>query len=500
MTAKAQEPMKNKRFTEMKRLGKINCKSFVPGFFRRGGLSAMGVLWSAVLLLGSCSKEPQPVPSESPNGKQGLTLTFTPQSAETIDVKSVDAESLDRIGDLWVIQLSEAGTERLCDPVYLQSEDMTFEDGMGGRAVLEQFWPLPSRIYAIANTHNDTLYKNVTCEADILAGQGSLLTAHNLVVDGAPMSGTVRVTSATNEVSVPLYHAVAKVNFTWKCALPSGDMFTPNRIHLRQVPSTLQYFRDYDNLPDPASTPYPAIASGPVVIEWKTEDISHVAPATGSTFTWYLPENARGTGTATIATDKNFSTAPSGQEDYCTVAIVCGTYTSGTTVQEVSYHFYLGGDNINDYNLLRNREYNVTATIKGVSDIDMRVLVETEDGGDGWYYADWSYDDHGHNEKRVYTGRFLIAESDLPGTYSYSMAVTACPQGWRLPTIVELHLIWCMVDKEIVGSNGLTSSTYWSATMYNADYAFSSAFSNGDGPMYSSLDTYNNVRCIKDLW
>lgn len=478
----------------------IRSKECGAGFLGRGFVRpAAWILLGAALSLTGCSKDPQSVPGESPDGKRGLTLTLVPQFAVEVDVKSGDLDGVNDISDLWVIQLNEAGTDRLTDPAYLSRSKLP-APGSSDKILLEEFKPVPSRIYAIANTHNMSLYQNVASEADILAVQGTGLTKRTLTLNGAPMSGFVHLTSATHEVSIPLYRAVAKIVFKWKCTLPSGDSFTPDKIHLRQVPSTLNYFRDYDNLPDPATTPYPVLNSDPFVTEWTVEDISSVASAAGSTFTWYMPENARGTGKATAAADKSFSTAPFRQEDYCTVAIICGTYTSGTITREVSYHFYLGGDNVKDYNLLRNREYNVSVTITGMSDADMRVIGEKDLSG--WAYAGWSYDNHGHNAGRsIYTGRFLTAKANT-GNYTWEDALTACPAGagWRLPTATELALIFCMRDTWAEGSNGFGIGSYWSATKDSSDGTKAYYVTFSDGRMSTvSVTTILSVRCVRDV-
>lgn len=462
---------------------------------RRFFLPAASALLGAALLLGSCSKDDPSVPGGDPDGMRGLTLTLAPQDAVEVEVRSADAAGLNEINDLWVIQLDEAGSTRLADPVYLSGGELP-APGSNGEIVLEEFKPLLSRIYAIANTHDATLYRNVTSEADILAVQGTGLTAATLTANGAPMAGSVTLTSVVNEVTIPLYRAVAKVNFSWKCALPSGESFTPSMIHLRQVPSMLNYFRNYDNLPD---APYPAVSSGPVVAEWLSESISGVIPATGSTFTWYLPENVRGTGTAAVAAEKNFSTAPSGQADYCTVAIVCGTYTTATTSRDVSYHFYLGGDNVADYNLLRNREYDVTATITGINDADMRVLIETSDPvvDAGYYYADWSNVGHLHDREGIYTGWVVFAEAPLSDEYTYDEAQTACPEGWRLPTAKEFGLYFCMTPSPLSDASYLCRpSSSGGAPVYLI------IFSNASYVMFdevSSSDAKYSVHCVRDL-
>lgn len=487
----------------MEQLENIADRGIVPGFFRRGFIRSVAwVLLAGALSLTGCSKDPLPVLGESPDGKQGLTLALVPQFAMEVDVKSFDPW-YNSIYNLWIIQLNETGTARLSDPIYLTNEELTtsgFTNDGNGRILLEELKPVPSRIYAIANTNDGHLYSNVTSETDILSVQGTGFTQSNFPKTGFPMSGSVQLTSATNEVIIPLYRAVAKVNFSWTCTLPSGESFVPARLHLRQVPSTLNYFRDYENLPDPATDPYPAVGSDPVMVDWLDLNIADKDPYTENTYRWYLPENARGTGTATVPAEKCFSTAPRGQENYCTVAIICGTYTSGTFSQKVSFHFYLGGDNTKDYNLLRNREYNVSVTITGANDADMRVMCE-KDEIPGWNYAEWSLYNHGHNSQCFYTGWFQIAKSDV-GLYLWENAMKACPAGWRLPTSTELELIYCMRNTwGDLNADKFVVSSYWSATEDSSNEvnkAWAVNFSNGATNSVLKSETHY-VRCVRDL-
>lgn len=493
----------DKKFMDMEQLKNLTSRGIGSGFLRRGFIRPIGrVLLGAVLLLGACSKDSQFVPGDSPEDRQGLTLTLAPQFAVEVDVKSSDLEYYNSINNLWIIQLNEAGTARLSDPVYLASQELNrvgFTNNGSGKILLEDLKPVPSRIYAIANTNDAHLYSNVTSETDILSVQGTGLTKARLTA--FPMAGSIQLASATNEVSIPLYRAIAKVNFSWKCDIPDGEDFIPQRLHLRQVPSTLNYFRDYENLPDPTTNPYPAADTEPVMVDWEDLDIASKDPYIENTHKWYLPENARGTGTATVPAEKCLLTAPRGQENYCTEVIICGTYSTTVFNKKVSYHFYLGGDNTKDYNLLRNREYNISVTITGVNDADMRVMCEKEETP-AWNYAEWSPYTHGHNSKCFYTGRFQIDINDRGGsrTYTWDNALTACSAGWRLPTLTELELIYCMRNTwaDLSADNFYTTS-YWSATedSSNSDNAWAVNFS--DCALSSvSKSTACKVRCVRD--
>ena len=72
---------------------------------------------------------------------------------------------------------------------------------------------------------------------------------------------------------------------------------------------------------------------------------------------------------------KTAENAPAGQADYCTYVEIYGKYRTGVTeeISNTTYRLYLGGNNTNDYNLLRNHAYTVNVTVRGRNEADMRV-------------------------------------------------------------------------------------------------------------------------------
>lgn len=88
----------------------------------------------------------------------------------------------------------------------------------------------------------------------------------------------------------------------------------------------------------------------------------------GNTFsgTFYVPENLQGVhASITDQKDKNPANAPAG----ATYLFIQGT----TYGRQVAYYIYLGGNNTGDFNIRRNRQYIVQATISGINTIDTRV-------------------------------------------------------------------------------------------------------------------------------
>ena len=83
-------------------------------------------------------------------------------------------------------------------------------------------------------------------------------------------------------------------------------------------------------------------------------------------------------GTASGQFHKTAENAPAGQADYCTYFEIYGRYFDASEPADkqyfvTTYRLYLGGDNIKDYNLLRNHAYTVNATLRGRNEVDMRV-------------------------------------------------------------------------------------------------------------------------------
>ena len=65
--------------------------------------------------------------------------------------------------------------------------------------------------------------------------------------------------------------------------------------------------------------------------------------------------------------------SPDGQAAWCSYLDICGYYLHDGLVEEVVYHVYLGANNTDDYNILRNRNYKMTVNVKGKSLVDVRI-------------------------------------------------------------------------------------------------------------------------------
>lgn len=232
------------------------------------------------------------------------------------------------------------------------------------------------------------------------------------------MSGIYDV-SAGGSNEVTMYRSIAKLDLTLAFSpVTTDDRFALSSIQVMQVPNVLHPFRDNDALDQtpypvqPGTFNYPAeLYDDSPESESGYEDLAELWGAaympvgtdkcygkpvdgTGSSFSWYLPENARGTGYAQNQWEKTADTAPKGQAGYCTYLEIKGYYMAEGLVEEVVYHVYLGGNNTDDYNILRNHNYKLTASIKDKSLVDVRVdeytpvnYIDYTDNDSPWFVA-----------------------------------------------------------------------------------------------------------------
>mgnify|MGYP002791868938 CR=1 FL=1 len=167
-----------------------------------------------------------------------------------------------------------------------------------------------------------------------------------------PMSAQQAVTvRGDTQIAVSLIRAVAKVNFNYTVAADFASSFRVKSVQLRSVPLNVTLFGSSR-----------ADAAGVVA------DMEKVLTATGTEYnaTYYLLENRQGQ-VAGIGSQqqKDEAHAP----EYATYIAVAGE-ADGI---QVMYRIYLGENNTTDFNVVRNRVYNINARILGMNTMDWRV-------------------------------------------------------------------------------------------------------------------------------
>lgn len=215
-------------------------------------------------------------------------------------------------------------------------------------------------LYFVANT-GDQLQNFTGVYGDL---KQKLISVNDAgIADGTMVMTASLVTTinALQPIQISFNRKLAKINVT--CSIADGVNFIPARVQLRNVPKALAL--------GSISSIYPMGDAN------NFQNYLSVADNIMGGYTWYMPENLRGIGTATDHRYKTASTAPSGQGDYCTYIELSGLYQESGTSKLVSYKVYLGGNNTNDYNVEANRIYNVNLSVKGVNEVDSRLTVVT---------------------------------------------------------------------------------------------------------------------------
>lgn len=165
--------------------------------------------------------------------------------------------------------------------------------------------------------------------------------------------------SSGKSIEAVFKRKLAKINVT--CLVANDVRFTPARLQLRNVPK------------------YASVSSANETPEGKSDNFRNYISLTENIedgYTWYMPENLRGTGSADNPKNKTDNTAPAGQGDYCTYVELSGLYQENDgTLKLVSYRVYLGNDDLSDYNVEGNHIYNVDMSVSGINASDKRVIV-----------------------------------------------------------------------------------------------------------------------------
>lgn len=451
---------------------------------RTAGRAAVAVLLAACMLASGCAKEFEEVTGGAGGGKRIEVSFDVPQMDEVRVETRMTVENNLVVENLWVIQLNEAGTALLQPSIYISK----VLDNRVNLNLTDQ----RSMIIFIANTFDKTLFSGATTAAQVTAVTQNFSSYSDFIVAPDYLSCCFKGTpDELNAALIKLVRCLVRLDFFAKSEPANNEQIKISTIKLCNVPKTVHFYRDPDKL-DPgttASATYPATTSGFIGV-WDTKYGS------SNGFTWYLPENCRGKGTATREEDKTAAKAlggASGQGNYATYIEITADVTldDGTFFKDVKYRVYLGSDAVSDYNLKRNTRYIVNCSIRGVNKLDARVTVGTPT-----YPGDY-YD---YTDNR--TGRFLIAKSDATnGTaVNWNNGRKLCKDGWRLPTAEEMGMLSALSGNWWTTSYGFKSEWYHTSTFNgvtsNQRLAFNYAtWGNGAGPTTDNA----HVRCVKDL-
>ena len=179
----------------------------------------------------------------------------------------------------------------------------------------------------------------------------------SLVASGGGIPGADRCGRLFSKVTISIDHGA----FDGGGAHP--EFFVNSHLYLRQANARLQPF---------SSDSQKAVEAADVLVQSDYDPDMQSANASVTTFSFYVPENMQGellagnTDSRRKTRDELIARNLGAVEPYLTYVEFCGLLdpAAGGYGGDVTYRFYLGGNNYSDFNLERGREYKVSLSFQ----------------------------------------------------------------------------------------------------------------------------------------
>ncbi|MBP1593051.1 MAG: hypothetical protein H6Q12_69 [Bacteroidetes bacterium] len=291
------------------------------------------------------------------------------EGASSVSTRSSSATDVDttKISNVWVLQFtySADGTGSLMGvPQYLDGTTDFTSSNMEVKLKAGT-----SNVYFVANTFNSSTFNSSNCANEgLFKALSKSFTTDSLMQNEfvntrqrIPMTGKLEnfaaSATAAPATTVKLTRSAAIVDFTYSVAFPTGQDFDVTGIRVCNVPTKMYYtsqakalyttFTQTDFYDYPLETPAGT----------NTSKTGHIM--------FYLPENLRNDGP--VNTDPYKKT---GSDSYCTYVEVSGNSKDG---RHAVYRFYVGKDDLKNYEVERNYYYSMNVTLKSLSTTDLRL-------------------------------------------------------------------------------------------------------------------------------
>lgn len=423
---------------------------------------------SAVLLLVSCQEDADVIEmSNSP-----MQLSFQMLDNASVEVSRASEATESDINDVMVYFFKEDYTKAI-EPIYLRKESLTLtETGDYTRTYTANVHNASLKdgkyyIFAIANTETDmwklseanldySTYDNLV-KALISASWTEPLGSNITLTGRSGSDGSAIVSGGQLTSTIYLKRPYAKVNFNFKSGA-DHIVFNADSYSIYNLPGKASIFqRDAE-----------AVASN----FWDSEGIAF-STQTPNTFSFYQLENQHST-TGINAYHNRANNAPAN----ATYVVVNGQYkeykldengnptTALKYTGDVSYTIHLGdfsannGNDYNDFNILRNTNYNYNVTINGVNKIIVEAKKENEtyeNGAEG-YIIDAS------QSKMIYTldAHYETVQLRIPvgGLFDSGDASRSLNISVSTPMMPEENCN-TMIDWSVINNSDMTDEAFY---------------------------------------
>lgn len=340
------------------------------------------LLWgvSSVCFLSACVDD-EPVREE-----EGIVFRLSLPGRIDVDTRTPTLSNI-TIYDVWVVQYNASNEN------FLFAKNFSGMASAGGaigepenngsiiNVTTSEFSDIKSRFYIIVNAGTDFLTSFSGTETDLkqktkditpgVADEPTLLTTGPLEYTPAA-SGSDK---GKVVIVAPLQRTFARVILKWGKTSDFKGTISVTGVKAYSLPTKMALYTRGGGV---LSTKYPALSE--VSSSTAAINIGSGELALGSSRTFYMGENLRGTGTATSFAEKNLvgkGPGDNGSLDGCTRLVLEAAYTYPGAIDSIAveYCIYLGGNLMNDYNVQRGYEYNLNVQISGANSGDVRVTI-----------------------------------------------------------------------------------------------------------------------------
>ncbi len=299
---------------------------------------------------------------------QTRSITFTPEG--TFEIDSVVPGMTDSVATRSAVALTE-GDESLISQLWVGQYDATgnrvfsqYISPVTGTTVnlrLKESGEATHHVWFVANCDDlgeiateTALKEHVFTYASTTEG----LPESRLCGMTGMWSGVIR-DNGVESIGVDMIRTVAKISFSY---LIGGDGFSfkPFSVKLKSVPDKIRMEETTTQLTDVTYGEYTGESN-----------------ADGATMHWYLPENRAGVVTGENAATSEKEKTGRGVSNATCIELTGTAVQGGVTYENVTFRFFPGSTDMNDYNIKRNHYYTMSVTLKGIDVTDQRITVGT---------------------------------------------------------------------------------------------------------------------------
>lgn len=329
-----------------------------------------------LLIFASCAKD-DASGSGTIDNKESVKALFSLKVEGAGNPLTRSSSGIDNstISNVWVLQFAYSADGRtgalMGTPQYL---DLTNDLDINNMEV--KLKAGNCNIYFVANTCNSGTFNTANCPnegafkdfkkafSSTTAMQNELVNNTKLVTMTGLLSnvtvGTDGNVNSTTKQVVSLERTLALVDFTYAVSFPTGVNFDITNIRVCNVPNKMFYVKPTD--PDLFSS-----TAAADYYDYPLETTTGTAAKSGHLL-FYLPDNLKGDGPGNLdPRNKNGITGKT-----CTYIEICGKTSDN---RYGIFRYYLGNNDFQNYDIVRNNIYTVSLTLKNLQTVDSRLSV-----------------------------------------------------------------------------------------------------------------------------